>query len=116
MSESTTQDSDNKPSIALNVECIKTLEDIENMAGLIENLKGCVTGIDETKDILGQIGDANFCDVDSEFTDRWDVTIVYYYSKCSPKVRELAYNVLSSYCKKEDELKQVRKKLKTLKN
>jgi len=84
------------------LKCLKEYKDVENLSGLIENLKGCVSSINEIWEIITTMKKLDFGE-SGEDSDSWDGSIVDYYNKCSKEMRLLAYEVIFNYCKEEAE-------------
>ena len=86
-------------------------KDAENFAGFVESMKGCVESIVETVSILDDIEECDY-EIPEEISDKWDLTIVHYYSELTREIRVFAVETLRNYVETEIHL---RKKMKSKK-
>lgn len=72
----------------------ETDKDAYLFARLLSSIVDCVSGENETQDIVETIIEAKYKDVDEKFSNQWDMTILTYYELCSPKIRQLMCRVI----------------------
>ena len=79
---------------------ITTYDDANNLADLVYNMKYNVSD-EETIDIIHEMKEANFEEIEEGKYDEWDMSIVASYQSCSKLMREFACDVVYDYLEKQ---------------